>query len=283
MPNNAAIHPAAKALWFIENHFNKPITLADVARHAGVSRFHMTRVFETRMGMPVMSYVRRRRLAEAARRIVAGAPDILSVALDAGYASHEAFTRAFGVAFGVTPEAARKRPLSDFHLQEPILMDKVLLDTPSPHRLVVGRDMIVAGLSERFAASRTAAIPSLWRKFQPYFYEWTGRAPEPGVAYGVCYHQSDAALDYMAGVETREGDDLPEGFTRLRIAPQTYAVFPHRGHISGLRATWGAIWDKWLPESGLKVVHAPFFECYGADFDGGAGEGGLEIWISVEA
>ena len=144
-------------------------------------------------------------------------------------------------------------------------------------------DMIVAGLSERFAASRTAAIPSLWRKFQPYFYEWTGRAPEPGVAYGVCYHQSDAALDYMAGVETREGDDLPEGFTRLRIAPQTYAVFPHRGHISGLRATWGAIWDKWLPESGLKVVHAPFFERYGADFDGGAGEGGLEIWIAVEA
>ena len=93
-------------------------------------------------------------------------------------------------------------------------MDKVLLDTPSPHRLVVGRDMIVAGLSERFAASRTAAIPSLWRKFQPYFYEWTGRAPEPGVAYGVCYHQSDAALDYMAGVETRDGTQL-EGRRRF--------------------------------------------------------------------
>ena len=50
-----------------------------------------------------MRYVRARRLT---RRTHAGAnaPDILQVALDAGYGSHEAFTRAFRDCFGITPE-----------------------------------------------------------------------------------------------------------------------------------------------------------------------------------
>jgi AraC family transcriptional regulator len=59
---NAAIHPATKALWFIENRFDTALTLDDVAAHAGVSRFHMTRIFDVRMGLPVMTYVRGRRL-----------------------------------------------------------------------------------------------------------------------------------------------------------------------------------------------------------------------------
>jgi len=102
------VNPASKALWHIETNFGDEITLDDVAQAAGVSRFHLARVFEARMGRSVMGYVRARRLAIAARRLAAGAPDILAVALDAGYGSHEAFTRAFSAAFGVTPEAARE-------------------------------------------------------------------------------------------------------------------------------------------------------------------------------
>lgn len=54
-----------------------------------------------------MRYVRGRRLTEAAKALSRGAPDIFSVALDAGYGSHEAFTRAFPDEFGVTPETIR--------------------------------------------------------------------------------------------------------------------------------------------------------------------------------
>jgi AraC family transcriptional regulator len=36
------------------------------------------------------------------------APDILSLALDTGYGSHEAFSRAFRAQFGTTPETIRK-------------------------------------------------------------------------------------------------------------------------------------------------------------------------------
>src|ERR1700730_2814090 len=101
------MNPAQKALWFIEGHLARELTLDEVAAIGGVSRYHMVRAFAAATGLSVMRYVRARRLSEAARALAGGAPDILRVALDADYGSHEAFTRAFRDHFGVTPEAVR--------------------------------------------------------------------------------------------------------------------------------------------------------------------------------
>src|SRR4029077_9953194 len=101
------MNPAQKALWFIESHLADAWTLDEISAIGGVSRFHMVRAFAAATGFPVMRYVRARRLTEAARALARGAPDILSLALEADYGSHEAFTRAFRDHFGVTPETVR--------------------------------------------------------------------------------------------------------------------------------------------------------------------------------
>src|SRR3979409_2017715 len=88
------MNPAQKALWFIESHLAGALTLDPVATIAGGSRFHLDRAVAAAPAFPVMRYVRPRRLSEAARALAGGAPDILSVALEADYGSHEAFTRA---------------------------------------------------------------------------------------------------------------------------------------------------------------------------------------------
>ena len=107
MHNASRMNPIDKALWYIESRFNSELSLEEVANAAGVSRFHMTRAFGLATGLSLMRYVRGRRLTEAARSLAKGAPDILGVALDWGYGSHEAFTRAFRDQFGVTPESVR--------------------------------------------------------------------------------------------------------------------------------------------------------------------------------
>lgn len=89
-----------KVIWYIETNFRKGVGLEEIAEACGVSRFHMCRGFAAATGYPVMDYLRGRRLTEAARQLAAGAPNILEVALDAGYGSHEAFTRAFRDRFG---------------------------------------------------------------------------------------------------------------------------------------------------------------------------------------
>src|SRR5258708_33615908 len=127
------MNPAQRALWYIESHLAEPMTLDEIAAIGGVSRFHMVRSFAAATGYPVMRYVRMRRLAEAARSLAKGAPDILSLALEADYGSHEAFTRAFRDQFGTTPEAVRaatcgKQP----QLQGPIPLGSPMLDKLAP-------------------------------------------------------------------------------------------------------------------------------------------------------
>ena len=145
------MNPAQKALWYIESHLADDLTLDEVAAIAGISRFHMVRAFAAATGVSVMRYVRARRLSEAAKSLADGAPDILTVALDADYGSHEAFTRAFHDHFGVTPEAVRgSAHLDNLQLQEPITMDSTALDNLQPPRFATARSMLIAGVGERY-------------------------------------------------------------------------------------------------------------------------------------
>src|SRR5271168_3527086 len=140
------MNPAQKALWYVESHLAEALTLDEVAAIGGVSRFHMVRAFAAATGLSVMRYVRARRLTEAARALAGGAPDILALALEADYGSHEAFTRAFRDHFGITPEAVRAATcLDQLRLQEPIMMDSTALDDLKPPRFMTSKPLLVAG------------------------------------------------------------------------------------------------------------------------------------------
>src|ERR1700692_7219 len=194
------MNPAHKALWYIESHLADALTLDEIAAIAGISRFHMVRAFAAATGLSVMRYVRVRRLSEAARTLANGAPDILTVALDADYGSHEAFTRAFRDHFGVTPEAVRSSTCLDhLKLQEPILMDSTATDKLQAPRFETARALLVAGVGDRFSQENGAGIPGLWQRFHQSVAHIPDRVGQ--VAYGVCCNGDDAGnFDYIAGI-----------------------------------------------------------------------------------
>ena len=276
------MNPAQKALWYVESHLAGPLTLDEIAAVAGVSRFHLVRAFAAATGYSVMRYVRARRLSNAARALAAGAPDILSLALDADYSSHEAFTRAFRDHFGVTPETVRAATCLDHpRLQEPIVMISTALDHLKAPRFETGKALLVAGVGERCTHENEGAfIPSLWQRFNQTIDNIPGRIGK--LAYGVCCNADDAGnFDYVAAAEVTDFSDLPREFQSVRIPEQKYAVFTHAEHISTIRRTVNTIWNHWLPSSGMKAADAPNFERYDEKFDAATGNGGLEIWIPV--
>jgi AraC family transcriptional regulator len=279
--DGAALNPIARALWFVESHFAQELTLDEVAAVAGVSRYHLSRTFSLATRTGLMAYVRARRLSEAARALAAGAPDILSVALDWGYGSHEAFSRAFRDQFDLTPEAVRARGhVTDLPLKEALRMDDSMLTTLDPPRIVNQPALQIAGLNERYDNTASAAIPAQWQRFTPHLDHVPGQVGH--TAYGVVYNSDDSGhADYLTGVEVKDFSQVPADFERLTIPPQRYAVFTHKDHISSIRRTWLSIWNKGLPEAGLEATGGPEFERYDERFDGRTGQGDVEIWIPV--
>ena len=83
-----------------------------LAARLHLSRFHFDRLVSAAAGEPPGALRRRVLLERAAYRLITTDHDVLAVAVEAGYASHEAFTRAFARAFGaraVTLAAAPDR------------------------------------------------------------------------------------------------------------------------------------------------------------------------------
>jgi AraC family transcriptional regulator len=229
-----------------------------------------------------MRYIRGRRLTEAARTLAHGAPDILAVALDAGYNSHEAFTRAFRDHFGLTPEAIRaQRHVENIDLVEAIKMDQTVLEKLDPPRFENAKAFCVAGLAERCGSETIAGIPAQWQRFGPYIGNIPGQVGN--VAYGVVYNGDDHGnADYLCGVEVTDYSRVQPDLSRVRIPENRYAVFSHGDHISTIRRTFNTIWSKWFPDSGHEPADAPFFERYDKRFDPTTGLGGLEIWIPLK-
>src|SRR6185312_8517736 len=244
--------PVGKAIWFVESHFAEDISLDDIAAASGVSRYHLVRAFGFATGTSVMRYLRGRRLSEAARALARGAPDILSVAL----------------------EAVRARRTPDtLDLVEPIKMDETLFAKLDAPRFESGKPLLVAGLGERYNGESSKAIPSLWQRFQPYLGNISGAVGS--AAYGVCCNGDDEGnFDYIAGVEVKDFSALPAEFSRVRIPAQRYALFRHAEHISTIRRTVNTIWSRWLPQSGHEAADAPNFERYAEAFDPRTGLGG---------
>ncbi|MDX6237413.1 MAG: AraC family transcriptional regulator [Kribbellaceae bacterium] len=94
-------------------------TGADIARRAHLSRFHFDRVVTAAAGESPAAFRRRLLLERAAYRLLSEDTGVLELAIDAGYGSHEAFTRAFARAYGMSPREWRREPSRRFFLAAP--------------------------------------------------------------------------------------------------------------------------------------------------------------------
>jgi AraC-like DNA-binding protein len=82
----------------------------DLASLAFLSRSQFDRLIRAAAGEPPASFRRRVLLERAAYRLLSPAVGILDIAVEAGYSSNEAFTRAFRRAYGMSPSRWRRAP-----------------------------------------------------------------------------------------------------------------------------------------------------------------------------
>lgn len=95
----------------IKRHEDEALTLQHLAHKLGYSEFHVSRKFKEISGMQFREYLRYRRLAFALKELRDTKKSILDIALNYGFSSNEAFTRAFKEAYGITPSEYRRNPI----------------------------------------------------------------------------------------------------------------------------------------------------------------------------
>ena len=95
----------------IKGQNDEALTLKYLADQLGYSEFYFSKKFREISGMQFRDYLRYRRLAFALKEIRDTNNGIMEVALKYGFSSHEAFTRAFKEAYGITPSEYRQKPI----------------------------------------------------------------------------------------------------------------------------------------------------------------------------
>lgn len=105
----SALRGVARAVRWIEKNSDSALTLGELARMAGLSRYHFLRTFEQVTGVTPHQYLRRMRLREAAVRLATEPEKVLNIAFDCGFGDVSNFNRAFRGEFGVSPKNYRSQ------------------------------------------------------------------------------------------------------------------------------------------------------------------------------
>lgn len=104
---NFELETIKKVVDYIEENLNDELSLDKIAEKSGYSKFHMHRLFSKIVGETIHKYIQKRRLTEAARKLVYTDESIIDIALISGYESQQAFTLAFKKMYKSSPQIYR--------------------------------------------------------------------------------------------------------------------------------------------------------------------------------
>jgi AraC family transcriptional regulator len=102
---NSAVVRAATCIW---ERYSDPLSLADMARSAMLSRFHLARLFKEQTGVPPGQFLAAVRIYQAKRMLAVSSMSVAGVSAAVGYGSLGSFTSHFTDSVGISPSRFRR-------------------------------------------------------------------------------------------------------------------------------------------------------------------------------
>lgn len=260
------------------------LDLAALARTAALSPFHFHRIFRGMLGETPLELHRRLRMERAAHQLATSDASVTRIAFDAGYETHESFTRAFNLHYGASPSAFRRsarasrsecaRPpqielaaRSGLHFRAERLPGETVIFKKGESIMQVELkglpELRVAAVSHKGPYNRIAeAFQRLGEIAGP-----AGIIRPPATEMLALYYDDPETtpseeLRSDAGLTVPNDVVIPNGMSEIRIGASRYACGTYFGPYTGLGDAWAELMGAWLPGSGHRVGVGPTFEIY---------------------
>lgn len=263
-----------RVLVHIQQRLDDPLALDGLAALACLSPCHFHRVFTGMVGESVKEHIRRLRLERAAWRLKLGETPVIQIALEAGYESHAAFTRAFRSNFGLAPTEFRGRKRAPRQLEATTGIHFNNRQKPSRFRAAQLGDKRMNVTLKHIEPLRVAFV----RHVGPYhqvgkawetlcmFLGKEGRLGGDSRFIGLSHDDPEVTppdkIRYDACV-TVDDAFRPRGEVGVQIiGGSDYAVMTHFGPYEKFNESYTKLLGQWLPRSGREPRSGPSLEFY---------------------
>ncbi|MBI2785580.1 MAG: AraC family transcriptional regulator [Legionella longbeachae] len=275
-----------KVIEFIgKNLDNEKLNLSQLSEVACFSKYHFHRLFTAYTGLSLLHYIRWLRLKRGAHQLIVNKEkSIIEIAINAGFESHESFTRAFKQTCGLTPSEFRAKSSWQAWEQPPYCLPKhgeiimnVTIKNIKARRLAVLEHY---GDPEKVGESVNKLIN--WAKAQPI-----NLKPKAGEAFGFGYDDPKttpaAEFRFDLGITIPEQLKLEGDIVEKRLPAGRYATAIHNGSRANIGDTIYGLYRDWLPKSGEELEDLPCIFCY-YNFDHEVAETELitECWLLLK-
>lgn len=296
-----------RAVAYIAAHLDAPLVVADIARAAHLSEFHLHRVFREAVGETIGRFVSRRRLETAALRLAYETDrTIADIALSSGYSSNSNFTKAFTAYFGVSPSRVREPSA-----QLPVAVGQLTsrhgkdfrpadLYTLPPERPLAARREIARAWSERVRFEETPrrafaclagpggyalhALMETWLELIERGRQLGLIAGEEVDAWGVARDSPDVTATehcrYDACIPCAPDSVVAAPLTRAEMPAGRYAVFRWQGAVEAVSEAYREVYSCWFQESTVSPADLVSWDHYVTDWPED-GRIDLELWFRV--
>ncbi len=257
-----------QAITYIEENIKQALSAEVVAEHAGYSIYYFHRLFSAYTGFSLVGYIRQRKMAHAKNELISGRR-LLDIALDYGYSSERAFSRAFIAQYGQTPGKSRNGP-SELP-QLPTIYDLTVSKTIGGKIMNYLSEIRYTSLKDMTVASHTIISNNPEEEVVEYLQKWMqskgipNTAPSYGFDSPVTAEQEKEGLrgyEYWVVVEESDEDkqvvykEIPGyDYVTLRIED------PFDNPFERIPNGWKAL-VKWLDEHEIRqnIIQSPCLE-----------------------
>lgn len=263
-----AINAIANAIDFIEDSLKEEIGIVDAAEAASYSLYHFCRLFNRYMHHSPYDYIIRRRLTEAAKELKTTNKQIIDIAFDFRFNSHETFSRAFKRFTGMQPNVWRKKGIHDrrfiFSRRTKEHLELIRSGIQTKPELIKRREFLFVGISSFIERGQDRA-QSLWQTLLKEL-PLINNIIYPLTFYGINIYLDETEKDgihYMAAVEVDSLDEVPPTLMAKRIPAGAYIDYSFAGSH---QAAMDYLYQTYLAKAGKHPAYSLDIDIIGSDW-----------------